>query len=115
MWPVAWLELLSVGDVQELTMQVGDRFPLDPLIQTIFGRARDVSIRARHPLLNHRNFGVRFDGTRWVFSHFQGTHPCVLNGERGWPTDRTLRDGDLISPVEGLVFRFGDGKPSAAL
>lgn len=102
----AGLELVSLGGAPCPTMRDGDVFPLAPTGPTTLGRDSAADIVVQHEGINRRNFGIHRKNGQWLFSHFGGTNSIELNGVPTYAHDVPLAEGDLISPVPGVVLRF---------
>lgn len=78
------------------------------------GRPDPARLRRLHDLgwSGRCNHIVRFDmANGWVVEHAGHTLPFLVNGEDVHDEMRPLRDGDLIEPARGLVFRFSSSRP----
>lgn len=104
----ASLELIEAAPGVCVTLEVGQRFPLDPVHRTTVGRAFTSQIVLHHPGINRSNFSVELREGRWIFDHLGGTFPILVNGVATREHGRVLAHGDRIAPTDGLVFRFVD-------
>ena len=107
------LEDLPEG-VEVIGLDRDGRFPLDPDVPVVIGRASFCHIRVKGALIGGRQncrFMCRPDG-QWIVEHMGHSIPVIVNDTPlEGPRSAELHDGDIIrpltnSPDPGPSFRF---------
>jgi hypothetical protein len=104
----AYLELVVCGAGATCSLQVGQRYTLPPGESVLLGRTPECDIFIRSDVQGGRkNCLIEPAGNGHVLRHAGHGLPLKLNDRAILQGDHRLTDGDLISPGNNLVLRYG--------